>query len=80
MVGGSPPLSSQNEASKTAFQTYRLLPEDVKASYSATVSVLRSKLKSVDIATVSVVRSKLKPVDIATVSRGGSRIHGRGGA
>ena len=35
--------------SKTAFQTYRLLPEDVKASYSATVSVLRSKLKPVDI-------------------------------
>ena len=34
---------------KTAFQTYRLLPEDVKASYSATVSVLRSKLKPVDI-------------------------------
>ena len=35
--------------SKTAFQTYRLLPDDVKASYSATVSVLRSKFKPVDI-------------------------------
>ena len=35
--------------SKTAFQTYPLLPDDVKASYSATVSVLRSKFKPVDI-------------------------------
>ena len=35
--------------SKAAFQTYRLLPEDIKASYSATVSVLRSKFKPVDI-------------------------------
>ena len=31
--------------SKTAFQTYRLLPDNVKASYSATVSALRSKFK-----------------------------------
>ena len=35
--------------SKTAFQTYRLLPDDIKASYSATVGVLRSKFKPVDI-------------------------------
>lgn len=35
--------------SKTAFQTYRLLPDEVKANYSATVSALRSKFKPVDI-------------------------------
>ena len=35
--------------SKTAFQTYRFLPEDVKASYSATVSSLCSKFKPVNI-------------------------------
>ena len=35
--------------SKTAFQTYRLLPDNVKASYGATVSALRSKFKPVDI-------------------------------
>ena len=34
---------------KTVFHTYRLLPEDVKASYRATVSVLRSKFRPVDI-------------------------------
>jgi len=35
--------------SKNAFQTYRLLPEDVKASYSATVRALKSKFKPIDI-------------------------------
>ena len=35
--------------SKTAFQTYRLLPEDVKGSYSATVAAFRAKFKPVDI-------------------------------
>ena len=34
---------------KSAFQTYRLLPDDVKASYSATVEALRSRFKPVDI-------------------------------
>ena len=31
------------------FQAYRHLPEEVKVSYSATVSVLKSHFKSVDI-------------------------------
>ena len=35
--------------SRTAFQTYQLLPDGVKANYSATVSDLRSKFKPVDI-------------------------------
>ncbi|ETX01158.1 MAG: hypothetical protein ETSY2_37740 [Candidatus Entotheonella gemina] len=35
--------------SKNAFQTYRLLPEEVKANYSATVSALKSKFKPIDI-------------------------------
>ena len=34
---------------KSAFQTYLLLPDDVKASYSATVEALRSRFKPVDI-------------------------------
>ena len=34
---------------KTAFQTYRLLPDDVKSSYAATVSALKSRFKPVDI-------------------------------
>ena len=34
---------------KLAFQAYRLLPEEVKASYSATVSALKSWFKPVDI-------------------------------
>ena len=34
---------------KTAFQMYRLLPDDVKASYSATVEALKKRFKPVDI-------------------------------
>ena len=34
---------------KSAFQTYHLLPDDVKVSYSATVEALRSRFKPVDI-------------------------------
>ena len=34
---------------KTAFQTYRLLPDSIKASYSATVEALKSRFKPVDI-------------------------------
>ena len=34
---------------KTAFQTYRLLPDNVKGSYSATVEALKTRFKPVDI-------------------------------
>lgn len=34
---------------KTAFQTYKLLPDDVKSSYSATVEALKKRFKPVDI-------------------------------
>ena len=34
---------------KAAFQTYRLLPDSVKASYSETVEALRKRFKPVDI-------------------------------
>ena len=34
---------------KSAFQTYGLLPDDVKSNYSATVEALRSRFKPVDI-------------------------------
>ena len=34
---------------KTAFRTYRLLPEETKASYRATVDALKSRFKPVDI-------------------------------
>ena len=34
---------------KTAFQTYRLLPDDIKTSYAATVNAPRSRFKPVDI-------------------------------
>ena len=34
---------------KSAFQTYRLLPDSVKTSYSATVEALKSRFKPVDI-------------------------------
>ena len=34
---------------KTAFQTYKLLPDDVKSSYSATVEALKKRFKPVHI-------------------------------
>ena len=34
---------------KSAFQTYRLLPDEVKVSYSATVEALRSRFRPADI-------------------------------
>ena len=33
----------------SAFQTYKLLPDEIKASYSATVDALKTRFKPVDI-------------------------------
>ena len=33
---------------KTAFQTYKLLPDNVKSSYSATAEALKKRFKPVD--------------------------------